>query len=193
MKRSILLAIAIALALAALAGYGSYRWQRQHTNEGGDGADASAAFEDVSQNVMQGLHRPDFSLPDLNGTLHPASEWDGKVLVVNFWATWCPPCRKELPMFVELQQRYQSAGLQFVGIAIDSKEAVAEFVTKTPLNYPCLVSEDDGVEVARNFGNSIGALPFTAIVDRKGRILRTKPGEFSRAELERLLGSLLKS
>jgi peroxiredoxin len=181
------------LLLAGVAGYASYRWQSTHVlPDQAEGDTGGSAFDEVTDNVLQGMQRPEFSLPDLDGRLHHPSEWSGKVLVVNFWATWCPPCRKELPMFVQLQDRYKAAGLQFLGIAIDDPAAVREFLARTPVNFPILVSEDQGVAVAQDYGDSIGALPYTAIVDRSGHIVLTKPGELSRQQAEQTIEALLK-
>ena len=135
--------------------------------------------------------RPDFALRDLSGELRRASEWDGEVLVVNFWATWCPPCRKEIPVFIELQERLGPAGLQFVGIAIDEREAVREYADTMGVNYPVLAGEVDAIEVSRAYGNAFGALPYTAVVDREGRIVFVKRGELSRAEVEAVIAPLL--
>lgn len=135
--------------------------------------------------------RPDFSLPDLQGNQRSISDWDGQILVVNFWATWCSPCRQEIPDFIELQAQYGERGVQFLGVAVDRPEAAAAFASEFGMNYPSLVGEADALEVNAAFGNTIGALPYTAIVDRSGRVVFTHRGILSRdaavAELERLL------
>lgn len=135
--------------------------------------------------------RPDFQLQDLDGQTHEAAEWDGRLLVVNFWATWCPPCREEIPWFMDIQAALGGQGVQFLGIAIDEPFEVARFLTETPLNYPTLVGGADAMEVSREFGNTLGALPFTAIVDRDGRIVFTWRGALKRETLEQALTELL--
>jgi peroxiredoxin len=135
--------------------------------------------------------RPDFSLPDLDGNLRHISEWNGKLLVVNFWATWCPPCRQEIPGFITLQARYADQGVQFLGIAVDRPEAAAELAAELGINYPNLVGEADAMAVNEAFGNSIGALPFTAVVDRSGAIVFSHRGALSEAETEAQLRRLL--
>ncbi|RKZ87941.1 MAG: TlpA family protein disulfide reductase [Candidatus Parabeggiatoa sp. nov. 1] len=137
------------------------------------------------------LFRPDFSLPDLQGKIRTNSEWDGKVVVVNFWATWCPPCRKEIPLFIDWQKQYAEQGLQFVGIAIDNQEAVQNFVDTMDMNYPVLVGEYKAIPLAQNFGNRIGALPFTAVVDRAGKIVWRYPGEVTQTQVEQIILPLL--
>lgn len=134
---------------------------------------------------------PDFSLMDVAGQAHSASEWTGKVLVVNFWATWCPPCRKEIPMFIELQKAYGEQGLQFIGIAIDEADAVREYIDKTGINYPVLVGDQDAIDTARAYGNLIGALPYTAITDRQRQIVYTHQGEIAREQVEDAIRELL--
>lgn len=135
--------------------------------------------------------RPDFSLPDADGTLHTASEWDGQVLVVNFWATWCPPCRREIPTFIELQQEYGARGLQFVGLAMDEAGRVRDFATTLGINYPLLVGEQAVVDAARAYGNEAGLLPYSAVVDREGKVVFTWAGELTREQAEEVILPLL--
>lgn len=128
--------------------------------------------------------RPDFTLPDTAGQMRSVQEWDGKVLVVNFWATWCPPCREEIPEFVALQQKYAVRGLQFIGIAIDEPEAVLPFMKAVGVNYPVLLGQLSGIDLSRKYGNRWGALPFTAVIDREGQIISVKGGSVSGREME---------
>lgn len=127
------------------------------------------------------------SFDDLNGKKQPLSQWRGKVLVVNFWATWCPPCIKEIPVFIELQKAYGDQDFQIIGIAVDNKEAVSEFAEQMGINYPSLLAEVDGIGLVKRFGNGIGALPYTVIINREGEISDTIRGELSKLEVENLL------
>ena len=138
-----------------------------------------------------GSRRPDFRLPDLDGVIREVQEWDGRVLVVNFWATWCPPCRREMPGFIALQNQYAERGLQFVGIAIDEQTAVADVVQELGVNYPTLMGQADAMELGRRFGNTLGALPYTVIVDRQGILVFAKRGELSRDQAEEVILSVL--
>jgi len=170
------------LAVAAAAG-GWFAQQALSPEEGGANAPAGLA--------EMGALRPDFRLPDLDGVMHEVSEWDGKVLVVNFWATWCPPCRQEMPAFVELQEKYGQRGLQFLGIAIDRPEAVKDFMDVIPINYPILIGELAAIEVGKRYGNRLGSLPYTVVVDRDGRMVFSKLGELSREQADKVIQSFL--
>jgi len=137
------------------------------------------------------VRRPDFSLPDPQGEVRHISEWDGKLLVVNFWATWCPPCLHEIPAFMKLQTAYADRGVQFLGIAIDDPENVREFARDIGLNYPTLHGQLEAIDLARAFGNSSGALPYTVVIDREGFIARRHAGPLSEEEAEAALRALL--
>jgi peroxiredoxin len=131
------------------------------------------------------------SLPDTGGKTQPLAQWRGKVLVVNFWATWCDPCREEMPEFVKAQSELGSRGLQFVGIAVDQPEKVDRFARELNLNYPALIAGYDTVELTRPLGNELAALPFTIIVDRQGRVVRAKMGRLKLDELQDIVAKLL--
>ena len=133
----------------------------------------------------------DFSLSDSNGELRSLSEWQNKVIVLNFWATWCAPCREEIPAFVELQQLYESKGLQFIGIALQEAEEVRGFLEQFKVNYPSLVGGDKVVQAAKRLGNDIGALPYTVIIDTSGEIIFTRRGPLSKVDAESVIKTLL--
>lgn len=131
------------------------------------------------------------SLPDLNNQPQSLKQWRGKVLVVNFWATWCAPCREEIPMFVKMQERYAAKGLQFVGISIDQVDKTSEFARNFRINYPTLIGTFDTIDVSRKTGNARRALPYTVIVDRKGQIVATELGGLTQEKLNALIKPLL--
>ena len=144
-----------------------------------------------SQAEAERTHCPPFTLPDLQKQQRSVSEWDGKVLVINFWATWCPPCIREIPVFIELQKQYAEQGLQFIGIAIDNREAVQAFVNEITINYPFLIGQQEAIAIAVDLGNDRAVLPFTAIIDREGKIVSRHLGEFKRQDVENIILPLL--
>lgn len=134
---------------------------------------------------------PEFNLPDLSGNQHNISEWRNKILIINFWATWCPPCRKEIPDFIALQEQYAAKGLQFIGIALEDREPVAEYAAATKINYPILLGGDNGFTLAHQLGNSVDAVPYTIVVDRQGQIIHQHPGEFSSKQILDIITPLM--
>jgi len=124
---------------------------------------------------------------DLNEKLQPLAQWKGKILIVNFWATWCPPCIAEIPEFIKIQSKYASAGVQFVGIAIDQKSKVKTFVDEVGMNYPALLGDLAGIDLAKRLGNPSGGLPYTVIVDRTGKVISTQLGTLSKEKLEGII------
>lgn len=134
----------------------------------------------------------DFTLPDMDGKPRKLSEWQGKVIIINFWATWCPPCREEIPMFLEFYEKHKSQGLVFIGVAIDKKEDVAEYMDTMFIDYPILMGDETTLELMRRYGNRVGSLPYNVLIDRNGKILNTKKGSYTHPELDALLKPLFK-
>lgn len=132
---------------------------------------------------------PDFSLPDLAGTSHKLSDWRGRSLAVNFWATWCEPCRQEIPLLRDLRRENRRNGFEIVGIAIDNRDSVAEYARKMKMDYPILVGEQGGFEAAAAFGLE-PVLPFTVFASPDGRIVTVKIGELHRDEAAFILARL---
>jgi thiol-disulfide isomerase/thioredoxin len=130
-------------------------------------------------------------LTDLNGEGQTLESWRGRVLVVNFWATWCAPCREEIPEFVRMQERYRARGLQFIGIAFDQPEKVSDFAREFRINYPLLMGGLDTMALMRESGNRMGVLPFTLVMDRQGHVKSRHPGGLKEANLELIVGPLL--
>ncbi len=151
--------------------------------------DTTPAAKEAKAMISQ--YRPGFKLPDLEGKMRDANEWNGRVLVVNFWATWCPPCKKEMPAFLELQEKYGAQGLQFVGIALDEAGKVQDFIDTMGVDYPILVGGDKAIKVSESYGNRLGALPYTALIDREGYIVQTYRGEVSKSVLERAIKKII--
>jgi thiol-disulfide isomerase/thioredoxin len=129
--------------------------------------------------------------PDLNGQHQALAQWRGKVLVVNFWATWCPPCREEIPGFIALQRELGDKSVQFVGIAIDKADKVNDFARELGINYPLLLGGDSALELQRQLGNPAGVLPFTLIIDATGKLAAHHVGALNGEQLKRMLTPLL--
>jgi thiol-disulfide isomerase/thioredoxin len=132
------------------------------------------------------------SLPDLEGQRRQVADWRGKVLVVNFWATWCAPCLEEIPLFVRMQERLGPEGLQFVGIAVDREASVREFARAKRMNYPVLIGHAGAIELSRLAGNARGGLPYTVVLDREARPIRVFEGGLTEAQLAPILTKALR-
>ena len=130
------------------------------------------------------------TLPDPDGKDQALAQWKGKVLVVNFWATWCAPCREEMPMFMRLQDAQRAKGVQFVGIAVDNVDKVRQYASDLKLNYPTLIGGFGAMELSKTLGNSVMALPFTVIVDRSGKVAHTQLGPLKEEQLQSILRQL---
>jgi thiol-disulfide isomerase/thioredoxin len=174
-RRALALAAAVALASAA-AGYGVRRWWLQAS--GGEAARLGTQALFAAR------------LANLSGGTDTLETWRGRVLVVNFWATWCAPCREEIPVFIGMQKRLGARGLQFIGIAIDRPDPVRAFQGEYGINYPILIGGIETMELLRATGNKAGVLPFTLIIDRAGRITAHKLGVLKESELEATLERL---
>lgn len=140
-----------------------------------------------STTVADGNVAPDLAWNTLDGTRLRLSDLRGQLVLVNFWATWCPPCLKEIPILVEAQDRYGGRGFQLLGPAMDDPEKIRAMLGRLKIQYPVLVGE---MEVSRSMdalGDTMGALPFSVLIAPDGRILQRKHGEYERAELAELI------
>ena len=131
------------------------------------------------------------SLVTPDGKTIPLSNWPGKVLVINFWATWCPPCREEMPEFSQAQDEYGPNGVQFVGIAIDNAPNVAEFSKKSPVTYPLLIGSSELPELMAKLGDQQQVLPFTVIIGRDGKIRSSNLGRVTKDMLSKQLAPMI--
>lgn len=172
MKPTQILMLAIAGAvLGALVGVGWQQWQEHY----GD----SAARHGAELSRL-----PAFSYPGLDGSVQDSTQWAGRTLVLNFWATWCPPCREETPLFVELQETYGAAGVQFVGIAIDDLQPTQDFADTYGVNYPILIGDSSAIELSRKLGNRFEGLPYTVIAAPDGKVTLRHMGGLEREQIE---------
>ena len=161
--------IAGVAAAAGLAGLGAGAWRWRTT------APAAGATDR--------LWREAYTTPQ--GQPLSLAEWRGRKVVVNFWASWCPPCVKEMPQFDRFHRSHGPQGWQVVGIAIDRPEAVREFLAKTPVGFPIAIAGFAGAELMAELGNPAGGLPFTVVLDAQGAVVQRKLGETNYEELAR--------
>lgn len=178
MSKTKLFLVAAAVIIALAAAYFVVSKQPGQT--------ASQAAREISSEPVFAA-----SLRDLDDKLQPLKQWRGKVVVLNFWAPWCPPCREEIPDFIKLQDKYRERGLVFIGVALDEKIKVQAFADEIGINYPILLGEMEAVDLAKKIGNRLGGLPFTVVIDRDGRIVASAVGGLSLERLEKIVLPML--
>lgn len=151
---------------------------------------------EASQQAITQLFASSATTPD--GKPQALAQWQGKIVAVNYWASWCPPCREEMPALTRLSRKFSDKGVQFVGIAIDSADNVQKFI-KSPAGaaaaaaYPLLIGASDALEQSKALGNERQALPFTIIIDRQGRHYYSRIGAIDESRLEGHLNTLTTS
>ena len=131
------------------------------------------------------------SFPDANGHVQSMQQWKGKVAVINFWATWCPPCREEMPELSDLQEKYKDQGVVVIGISTDTVDKIRDFVAESPVSYPLLAGDMQAMDLSEQLGNTKSALPYTVIVHADGTIATTYFGRIDTELLEKTLIPLL--
>lgn len=188
--KSSLAVMAIVAILAATGGYFAAQYLQP-----GDGPDESAArysggAEALKPEDLIGQPRPHFSHMDSSGRRVSASDFDGRPLLLNFWATWCTPCVEEMPMLSGLQDDWSESGLSVVGVALDDAERAAAFAAEMDLSYPVLLGATDVVVTGRRYGNRSGMLPFSVLVDSNGIIRWSHMGVLKRDQLEQALAEI---
>jgi peroxiredoxin len=131
------------------------------------------------------------TFPDSEGNTQAISQWRGKIMVINFWATWCPPCREEMPELSRFHEHYRNKGVLVLGIATDDVAKIREFTQETQVSYPLLAGDMDAMNLGNALGNNKGILPYTVIVDRDGSVVKTYFGRVNHVMLEEALLPLL--
>lgn len=183
MKRWLLMLAS--LALGGLIGFEAYYYLAPHPRP---------QHRITSRMLPRGApphQAPAFDLPDLHGRRRQLSDWQGKVILVNFWAPWCVPCRKEVPMLERLQSRYGGRGFQILGPAVDKAAAVRTFVRKHNVTYPVFPGRQAVIRLSKAYGDDVGALPYTVLINRRGHIIQSQAGRLSRQTLQRWLHDAL--
>jgi thiol-disulfide isomerase/thioredoxin len=133
---------------------------------------------------------PDFTLSNLQGQSTPIRTWAGRPLVINFWATWCAPCRREIPLLKSLSGEWASQGVAIIGIAVDHRDQVLHFADQFKIGYPLLIGEQDALDVAAKFGVASPAFPFTVFTDRRGEVVALFVGELHRPQAELIMSAV---
>jgi len=177
--------------IALLSGAAGFFLHQQAADKSNTDQVAVVDNEVITPEAVIGKKAPAIRLSDMQGEIRQLSDWQGKLLVVNFWATWCPPCREEIPLFVDTQAQYQEQGLQFLGVALHSADEIQDFMVEFQFNYPSLVGNSDVIALGEQLGNDIGALPYTVLIDRQGIIRFSHRGKLKKAELQELISRYL--
>lgn len=180
-----ILRLLLLLGLVLIAGTSGFLFHKAQLSSTVQVTGASQARDTFPVNPV------DWTFSDTGGEKRSISDWAPRLLVVNFWATWCPPCVTEIPGFVRIQEALDTRDVQFVGIALDSATAVLDFSQSNQVNYPFLVGDDDVIAYMQLLGNDIGALPYTVVLSSKGQVLHSHKGEWEEASAKATIDKLL--
>ena len=181
------------MALVAVLAAGSGYWVARYLTPSAATENPAALSRPAGAQApadLVGQPRPDFRLMDASGQAISAAAFDGRVFLVNFWATWCAPCVDEMPMLSELHGDYAGQGFAVVGIALDDPERAQQFARELHIQYPLLFGRADAMRVGRRYGNREGMLPYSVLVDAGGIIRWTRLGAIERSEVEAQLAAL---
>jgi thiol-disulfide isomerase/thioredoxin len=191
-RRLAIAALVIGTAIAGAAAYLAYERHARPTTAESVPAESlpAGASSPGPQSAVLAERVPDFKLTDRDGTLRSPADWQGQSLIVNFWATWCAPCRREIPLLGELQQQYGPAGFQVIGIAADYRDKVIAYADQAKIEYPILIGEQDALDAAAAFGVQVVGFPFTVFSDSQGRVIACHVGELTAPLAAVILGAV---
>jgi thiol-disulfide isomerase/thioredoxin len=170
-------ALAVAVLLAAGAAYIGLNWRPQEK-------DRPAAY-DLSPAAFYAT-----AYPDPSGQMRSFAQWQGKIIILNFWATWCQPCREEIPGLIHLHEKRRDTGVVVVGLALDDRDKVEPYVRELGISYPILLAGWEATDLGKRMGNPTGGLPFTVVLDQKGKIVAHHLGLVSEAQLSAMLAKV---
>jgi thiol-disulfide isomerase/thioredoxin len=190
MKNSVYVGVAL---VAAAAGFAIYQFgiaPRMNAQPNAVAAATPAPAAESLPAVPDTL--PDFTLADIDGQPRSIRSWPGKSMIVNFWATWCAPCRREIPLLRKIQAEHGAEGFQIVGVAVDFRADVLKYASEIGIDYPILIGEQEGLEAVNKFGQGSLGFPFTVFTDDQQRIVMFHLGEIREEQAEVLLGAVRK-
>jgi thiol-disulfide isomerase/thioredoxin len=186
----------VVAVVAAAAGFGIYQFALAPKTAVGPTvdvtlpSDAPPADESAADGLPETL--PDFTLANLEGQPQSIRSWTGKSMIVNFWATWCAPCRREIPLLKKIQAEHGAEGFQIVGVAVDFRDDVLKYAKEIGIDYPLLIGEEDGLEAVTKFGQGSLGFPFTVFTDNQQRVVLFHLGEIHPNQAEVMLAAVRK-
>ena len=155
-----------------------------------DTVEAPGATIESGAGTIDANLRPSFTLPDLDGVERDFAEWQGQHRLLNFWATWCAPCRREIPLLKAFQERKDEHGILVIGVAVDFPDAVSLYAEEAEFNYPILVGQEEAMAIADSSGIQFVAMPFTMIVSADGELLNAHLGEIFQDDIDHIVDVL---
>jgi len=169
------IALVIGLSLFFVAGIGAWYFAKE--------SEANRYRVETPDDV----ERVEFALSDIDGAVRNSSEWAGKARLINFWATWCAPCRREIPLLKKTQEAHANDNIQIIGIAVDFPDEVSTYAEEAQFNYPILVGQEDAMAVAEESGIEFIGLPFTMIVAPSGELIKAHVGEIMESHIDQIV------
>ncbi len=187
MKAVVYVAVAV---VAAATGFAIYRYGIAPQSATQTAPVTATTSEPAAPETVIPTDLPDFTLEDREGNQRSIRSWPGKSMIVNFWATWCAPCRREIPLLREINQTHGAEGFQVVGVAVDFRDDVLKYATDIGIDYPILIGEQDGLDAVNSFGMGSLGFPFTVFTDNQGRIVLTHLGELTKSQSEVMIDAV---